>query len=1005
MALCLALSARPAPATRLYGASHNPNVEMFSRALNVSATSSPHGVLVEWTSGSESDILGFNVIRIVNSQRTKLNPSLIAGPTLIYGARTQSYAWFDAAGNIDASYEVDSVDLRGEEILRVMAVASRAATLPPFRQSPLLMNLDGGKSIQIANAEWHDAVKSNSSESITTDTSPALIQQWAIANLPALKIGIRGDGWYRITQSQMSAAGFEVSGDAGNLQLFAEGAEIAISVSRTSGPLSQNDSIEFWAQGIDQPTTNTRVYWLINGAQPGKRIRTYGEVATTATPFAPAGAVEQIAGVALSPMPFIIGAQPIGQASVKQVTKSSETESSVKNLSVNGPSLPTPSGLESVNPMTAQRQSQSDSAQVTSPVRSATTSPAVDKAALPPQSGARSNTHSRTLHSTPNKSTVRRRPTRRKPQKHRSRAHNHAIQVTPSPAFTYSTEYKNHSIYYTAALNGDHENFFGPVISGSGASVTVNTRNLERTSTAPVQLSVAVQGASLGAHQINVLVNGTLAGLIAFSDQSSTIQTLSFPNAWLSDGDNTIKFVPTSPNDVSLLDFARVTYAHSFNVDNDALQFSVKSTQTARLEGFTTSDIRVVDVTDPSSVQVIRTIVENSAGTFAATVPGGDRGKARRLIAMPANRISQPAWLSLNQTSTLNQSTNAADLIIIAYKDFIPSLAPLVAQRQAQGYLVKVVDVDDVFDEFSFGAHTPQAIRDLMSLAKNSWTRAPSYLLLFGDASYDSLNHLGVGNFDFVPTKLVDTGTPGTATALEAACDDWLTDFDGNGIADIALGRVPVRTVTEANLVVSKIVNYSPANTGNKALLVADTQGSYYFNFEAASDQVATTLPIGMTIQKVYRRLQSSDANARANIIANLNSGQSVTVYSGHGNVDFWAGSIFTGTDAAGLTNGNRLSFVVVMDCLNGYFADPSLKSLAESLLSAPNGGAVASFASSGLTIPDGQHQMGLQMFQLLYTGAPMAIGDASRIAKSATTDMDVRRTWILFGDPTLKIR
>jgi hypothetical protein len=34
-----------------------------------------------------------------------------------------------------------------------------------------------------------------------------------------------------------------------------------------------------------------------------------------------------------------------------------------------------------------------------------------------------------------------------------------------------------------------------------------------------------------------------------------------------------------------------------------------------------------------------------------------------------------------------------------------------------------------------------------------------------------------------------------------------------------------------------------------------------------------------------------------------------------------------------------------------------------------------------------------------------MAIGDASRQAKQATADMDVRRTWILFGDPTMKVR
>lgn len=503
-----------------------------------------------------------------------------------------------------------------------------------------------------------------------------------------------------------------------------------------------------------------------------------------------------------------------------------------------------------------------------------------------------------------------------------------------------------------------------------------------------------------------MLVNGSLAGLITYPDQSSTVQTFSIPNSWLVEGDNAIKLVPVaSSHDTSVVDYIRIAYSHSFRADSDSLQLSVKSTQEARIDGFTTANIRVLDVTDPTSIQLVHTIVEASGGAFAATVPGGERGKARRLIALPESRVSQAAWLALNQPSSLNRSTNAADLVIISYKDFIPSLAPLVAQRQAQGFTVAVIDIDDVFDEFSYGAHTSQAIRDFMSLAKTTWAHAPSYLLLVGDASYDPRNYSGVGNFDLVPSRLIDTGTAGTATALETASDDWFTDFDGDGIADISVGRLPVRTVAEANLVVSKIVNYSPANTGNRALLVADAQGSYYFNFEAADDQLGGVLPSTMTIQKVYRRLQSSDADARSNIISSLNAGQSVTVYSGHGNVNIWGGSIFSADDAAALANGNRLSFVVVMDCLNGYFADPSLQSLAESLLKAPNGGAVASFASSGLTIPDGQHDMGLRMFQLLYGGSSIAIGDASRQAKTATDDVDVRRTWILFGDPTLKIR
>jgi hypothetical protein len=128
--------------------------------------------------------------------------------------------------------------------------------------------------------------------------------------------------------------------------------------------------------------------------------------------------------------------------------------------------------------------------------------------------------------------------------------------------------------------------------------------------------------------------------------------------------------------------------------------------------------------------------------------------------------------------------------------------------------------------------------------------------------------------------------------------------------------------------------------------------------------------------------------------------------------VDAWAGNCadlptFGSADALALTNANKLSLVVVMDCLNGYFQepDPTFSGLAEAFLQAPNGGAVASFASSGSTIPEGQHQMGTELLALLYGSQPIALGDAIKNAKSFTTDIDVRRTWIFFGDPSMKIR
>src|SRR5437868_4299119 len=51
-------------------------------------------------------------------------------------------------------------------------------------------------------------------------------------------------------------------------------------VSRDSGPLGTSDFVEFWGEGLDTATTDTQVYWLVNGSQPGKRITMKAELHT-----------------------------------------------------------------------------------------------------------------------------------------------------------------------------------------------------------------------------------------------------------------------------------------------------------------------------------------------------------------------------------------------------------------------------------------------------------------------------------------------------------------------------------------------------------------------------------------------------------------------------------------------------------------------------------------------------------------------------------------------------
>ena len=541
---------------------------------------------------------------------------------------------------------------------------------------------------------------------------------------------------------------------------------------------------------------------------------------------------------------------------------------------------------------------------------------------------------------------------------------------------------------------------------------TLNVNGLQTASQATAQLRIGLQGASSQTHAVNIFLNDVMIGALTFDSLAYHEQTFDIAPSQLCEGGNDIRFVKTSVGDLVLFSYARLTFPRIYRADNDTLSFTQRSTQSAMIDGFTTTNLRVLDISDPNAPQKVHTVSNTGGSGYVITIPSlGTKSKvARTLLAQPAESFLHPASISFNQPSGLNQSNNAADLIIISHQSFIslPNLAALVSQRQAQGFSVKIVDLEDVFDEFSYGSHTPQALIDFLSRARSTWTKAPSYLLLLGDASYDPRNYSGFGNYDLVPTKLIDTGAAGTSSALETASDDALADLDGDGIPEIAIGRLPVRTTAEANLVLSKIVNFSPGNVPQTAVMIADTQGSYYWNFEASNEQLINLLPANMqsNAQRVYRRLEPSDAATRADIINKFNQGTALVNYSGHGNVDVWTGApIFNNSDAMALTNGNKLPLVVVMDCLNGYFVAPNLDCIGESLLKAPNGGSVASFVSSGLTIPDGQHAMGQRLFQLLYGAQPIALGDATRQAKLATTDLDVRRTWILLGDPTMKIR
>jgi hypothetical protein len=476
------------------------------------------------------------------------------------------------------------------------------------------------------------------------------------------------------------------------------------------------------------------------------------------------------------------------------------------------------------------------------------------------------------------------------------------------------------------------------------------------------------------------------------------VARFSIPQASLIAGDNALTLVSQSGEaDISLVDYVRLTYRHTYRAESDALTFTSQHATPLMVSDFTSPQIRVFDISDPNAVAQVNAKASKSGSGYAVRIDGG-RGALRTLLALTESQVQHPAEITANEPSNWARTDNRADFIILTHRSFRDAVKPLADLRRSQGMEVAVVDVEDVYDEFSYGAHSSAAVKDFLAWAKSRWALAPRYVLLVGDATLDPRNYLGFGNQDFVPTRLVD------ATFLETASDDALADFTGDGLADLAVGRLPVKTFAEAEKVIAKITGYQPGQPAYNALLVSDRKEGY--DFEAASNQVRGLLPQDLGVTFVNRRDNSAE-QVRSEIINGINAGPLLVNYAGHGSSDVWTGAgILNSTDALGLTNGNRLPLFIIMTCLNGRFQDPFRETLSEALMRADKGGAVATWASSGLTEPDAQAAIDQQLMRLLFAqGESALLGDAVRGAKAATANVDVRRTWILFGDPTMRIR
>lgn len=431
------------------------------------------------------------------------------------------------------------------------------------------------------------------------------------------------------------------------------------------------------------------------------------------------------------------------------------------------------------------------------------------------------------------------------------------------------------------------------------------------------------------------------------------------------------------------------------------------------------------DITNALAPKII-TLQGGSNTEFQSGSNGGT------YVLSGANIVSKPT-VSMYAYNNLVQSRNA-NVIYIAPVAFQSALSPLIAHRQYQGYSVHVVDPQLIYDWFSYGKVSPEAIRSFLRHVAANWPLQLKSVVLVGDGTNDPLNYTKKNVPNIIPPYLAEVDQFINETACDTcyvrfSCDSIKTDL----MPDAAIGRLPVNTTQQLTTLINKIIAYetSTDNGGWRSSIAffadnTDEAGS----FELSNDRLMALQPNTVSNKRMYYFEQSEvspvrppanktwyeydAAKANLKITKIISDGNSITNYNGHGNWKVWAApTLLDISDIDKLKNTNKPTVLLEWTCLAGQFQNPvdGTAVMDEKFLLHPTGGAVLVWAPSGWDVIEGHEKMAMGFYQKLWnspansqTMGDLTIAGLQRLSENSCCTAPLW-TYTILGDPLTKVR
>ena len=517
-------------------------------------------------------------------------------------------------------------------------------------------------------------------------------------------------------------------------------------------------------------------------------------------------------------------------------------------------------------------------------------------------------------------------------------------------------------------------------------------------------LTVNLRGASESPiddeHHIQVSLGGQVVGDAFFDGIQDHSATFPVPEGLLRDGANTVVVTGLLDSGAAqsffYVDSFDLLYPRRYRALDDRLLGNTAEHTTITVTGFGQRDVLVFDLSDPSRpVRLDDPVI--TAGSDGWQVSFASPAADTPFLAVGLGTVVEPE-LWVDTPSNLLASSNAADYLIVTSSELQDGAELLADYRRARGRTVEVVTLEDIDDELNHGIRDPENLRAFLAHAHASWSEAPTEVLLVGAGHLDYRGLL-LDSGNVVPPLMVPT-----PYGLYSS-DTRFGDVTGDSQPEIVVGRLPVLSEAEIETYIAKLQAYESTATGGNLLLAdnPDLGG----DFHADGDDVATFFP--RIPESVYLG-ELSLGQARGELFDAFDRGLGWLNYLGHGGLDRFASEgLLTTADVPALGNGDRLPIVASLTCNVARFEIPGFTALGEALVLEENGGAIAVWAPTGLSLHFEAMQLNRALIDAIYEEPGQTLGDVVRRVlgeyQTLGTYDFMMQIYTLMGDPGLVVR